>query len=459
MWLSMKHAAELLAEIEDCGLSIEIDDRYRGDWLMQAGPEVKPLGVVRPKTTAEVSRILSCCNMHGIPVVPQGGLTGLTGASVPSDGALIVSMERMSSVIDVDRISHTITVEAGVPLQRIQEAAEEAGLFFPLDIGSRGSCQIGGNLSTNAGGNRVLRYGMARDMVLGLEAVQADGTIITAMNVMMKNNAGYDLKHLFIGSEGTLGVITRVVLKLFAKPRSVSVALAAFPDYPALESFLGLTRARLGGALTAFEAMWDDFYALATRLTGQLPPIAPTHGCYALIEASASDEGAETLLADLLEVAISQEMVSDAVLAQSLAQADAIWAVRDASGLVLKHYDVVGNFDVSVPTSRIDAFQKDCTSRLRASWPEAEINWFGHVVDGNLHLIMSRFPESALHEVEETTYATVRDFAGSISAEHGIGLQKRTHLAYSRTAEEIALMRLLKATLDPKNILNPGKVL
>jgi FAD/FMN-containing dehydrogenase len=452
-------AAHILAPLADCGLALDVEDRFLADWLMRMPADQRPLGLVRPKTTEQVSRILSLCNAHTIPVVPQGGLTGLTGASVPSDGALILSMELMNQIIAVDPVSHTITVEAGVPLQRIQEAADEAGLFFPLDIGSRGSCQIGGNLSTNAGGNRVLRYGMARDMVLGLEAVLADGTVITAMNGMMKNNAGYDLKHLFIGSEGTLGVITRVVLKLLAKPRSVSVALAAFPDYSALEAFLSLTRARLGGALTAFEAMWDDFYALATTLTGALPPIPAQHGCYALVEASTSDESAEDQLRSLLELAVEQDMVADAVLAQSLAQADAIWAVRDASGQVLKHYDVVGNFDVSVPTSKIGAFQQDCTARLRARWAEAEINWFGHVVDGNLHLIMSRFVAEDLHDVEEMVYATVRDFNGSISAEHGIGLQKRAHLSYSRTEAEIALMKLLKASLDPKGILNPGKVL
>jgi FAD/FMN-containing dehydrogenase len=448
----------LAAAHPDCGLTFDVGEKHMGDWIMRAGPEDAPLALARPKTTAQVSLLLATCREHDIPVVPQGGLTGLTGAATPSKGALLISMERMSNIIAVDPVSQTITVEAGVPLQRIQEAADAARLFFPLDIGSRGTCQIGGNLSTNAGGNRVLRYGMARDMVLGLEAVLADGTVISAMNSMMKNNAGYDLKHVFIGSEGTLGIITRVVLKLFPKPKSVAVALVAFADYPALERFLSLTRSRLGGALTAFEAMWTNFYALACSLQAQAAPLATNHGCYALVEASASDDGADTLLGGLLESALEGRMVEDAVLAQSLAQAQAIWAIRDSSGEVSQRYNPIGNFDVSVPTSAIQSFVEDCTKRLRTHWPDLAINWFGHVVDGNLHLMSGQFEAHELDELEEVVYATVRDFKGSISAEHGIGLQKRSHLCYSRSDAEIAMMRHLKASLDPKGILNPGKV-
>jgi FAD/FMN-containing dehydrogenase len=461
VWHTMTHRQMLetfATELPDCGLTFDVEERYWSDWLMRAGPEDAPLALVRPKTTEHVSRILALCNEHRIPVVPQGGLTGLTGAATPSRGAVLISMERMGTVLEADPISHTIVAEAGAPLQRIQEAAEAEGLFFPLDIGSRGSCQIGGNLSTNAGGNRVLRYGMARDLVLGIEAVLADGTIIHAMNAMMKNNAGYDLKHIFIGSEGTLGIITRVVLKLFAKPKSVAVALAAFEDYAALERFLSLTRSRLGGTLTAFEAMWNPFYVKACAIRGGTPPLPIGHGAYALIEASSSDDNAEGLLGGVLETAIVDCLVADGVLAQSLAQAQAIWAVRDSSGEVALAYEPVGNFDVSVPTRQISTFVDDCTARLLDRWPQLDVNWFGHVVDGNLHLMAGGFEESDLHALEEVVYSVVREHNGSISAEHGIGLQKRAHLSYSRNAAEIAMMRQLKAAFDPNGILNPGKV-
>jgi FAD/FMN-containing dehydrogenase len=454
------HAAleALSAAHPDCGLSFDVDAKYMGDWLIKAGPGDAPLALARPKTTEDVSALLACCNAHGIPVVPQGGLTGLAGGATPSSGALLISMERMSGLIALDAVSHTITVGAGMPLQRIQEAAEAAGLFFPLDIGSRGTCQIGGNLSTNAGGNRVLRYGMARDMVLGLEAVLADGTVVSAMNDMMKNNAAYDLKHMFIGSEGTLGIITRVVLKLFAKPQSVAVALVAFPDYLGLEKFLSLSRAQLGGALTAFEAMWNSFYKTAAVLTGKAPPMPTDYNVYALVEASSSDEDAQGLLSSLLETALAEDMIEDATLAQSVAQAQAIWGVRDMAGEVSLQYSPVGNFDVSVTTSRIDAFVKECSARMADRWQGLTTNWFGHVVDGNLHLMVGGFGAGELHEMEDVVYGTVRDFTGSISAEHGIGLQKRGHLAFSRTPAEIALMKQVKASLDPKGILNPGKI-
>jgi FAD/FMN-containing dehydrogenase len=457
--MTHKTTLEALAlQQPDCGITFDVDAKYMGDWLIKAGPDRVPLALARPKSTADVSDLLACCHEHGIPVVPQGGLTGLAGGATPSQGALLISMERMGGVIAVDAVSHTITVGAGTQLQRIQEAAEEAGLFFPLDIGSRGTCQIGGNLSTNAGGNRVLRYGMARDMVLGLEAVLADGTVVTSMNEMMKNNAAYDLKHMFIGSEGTLGIITQVVLKLFAKPQSVGVALVAFPDYLALEKFLSLSRARLGGALTAFEAMWNSFYRTAVSLTNRPAPMSVDHNVYALVEASSSDENAEGLLTSLLEAAMIDDMIEDATLAQSVAQAQAIWGVRDMAGEVSLQYEPVGNFDVSVTTSRVDDFVKECSARMADRWDGLTTNWFGHVVDGNLHLMVGGFGADELHELEDVVYGTVRDFTGSISAEHGIGLQKREHLSFTRTPAEIALMKQVKASLDPKGILNPGKI-
>jgi FAD/FMN-containing dehydrogenase len=458
----MAHIAALqalAADLPDAGIVFDVGEKYMGDWLMRAGPDDTPLALARPKATEAVSHLLSFCNEHRIPVVPQGGLTGLAGGATPVKGALLISMERMNAVAVIDPVSHTMIVEAGVPLQQIQEAAEAAGLMFPLDIGSRGSCQIGGNLSTNAGGNRVLRYGMARDLVLGLEVVLADGTIISAMNEMMKNNAGYDLKQMFLGSEGTLGIITRAVLKLFAKPHSVAIALTAHADYPALERFLTLTRAQLGGALTAFEVMWPEFYAQGIARGRGAAPLPNGAGAYALIETSSSDDSAEEQLGKLLELGLEQGLIGDAVLAQSLQQSLQIWAVRDSSGELTKDFTPIGNFDVSLATSRIDAFVADCRARLESKWKGVKCHFFGHVVDGNIHLIAGNFAADDTLKLEETVYACVRDFGGSISAEHGIGLQKRDHLDYSRSAAEIALMRQIKVALDPNSILNPGKVL
>lgn len=457
--MTHESALNALAAVDPgCGLSFTVDAKYMSDWLVPAGPDDIPLAVARPKTTEQVSQLLAVCNTHGIPVVPQGGLTGMAGGATPVKGALLISLERMNSFEAVDRVGQTMTVDAGVPLQTIQEAADAAGFLFPLDIGSRGSCQIGGNLATNAGGNRVLCYGMARDMVLGLEVVLADGTIITAMNKMMKNNAGYDLKQIFLGSEGTLGIITRAVLKLFAKPKTVAVALTAHSDYPQLERFLMQTRAHLGSALTAFEVMWPEFYEQGTARASGAAPLPVGAGAYALIEVSASDDNALGQLSSLLEAGLEAGVVDDAVLAQSIGQAQNIWSIRDSSGELSKSFDPIGNFDVGLETSRIHDFVTECRKRLETRWHGVRCYFFGHVVDGNAHLIAGDFTPGDTPAFEEAVYDCVRDFHGSISAEHGIGTQKRGHLDYSRSAPEIALMRQMKSSLDPKNILNPGKV-
>jgi FAD/FMN-containing dehydrogenase len=448
----------LAAQVPDCGLSFNVEPKYMSDWLVPAGPDDIPMGLARPKTTEQVSRLLAACDAHAIPVVPQGGLTGMAGGATPVKGALLISLERMNKIEAIDHVGQTMTVEAGVPLQIIQEAADAAGFLFPLDIGSRGSCQIGGNLATNAGGNRVLCYGMARDMVLGLEVVLADGTIITAMNKMMKNNAGYDLKQIFLGSEGTLGVITRAVLKLFAKPKTTALALTAHLDYPQLERFLMQTRAHLGNSLTAFEVMWPEFYAQGAARVGGTAPLPLVSGAYALIEVSSSDDNAQDQLSSLLEAALEAAVVEDAVLAQSISQAQNIWSIRDTSGELSKSFDPIGNFDVGLETSRIKDFVVECRKRLEARWPGVRCYFFGHVVDGNVHLIAGDFTPGDTPALEETVYDCVRDFRGSISAEHGIGTQKRGHLSYSRSAPEIALMRHMKSSLDPNSILNPGKV-
>jgi len=449
----------LIAAFPDNPPETEISDKYFGDWLMRAEPGTRPLALFRPRSTAEVSQALAIASAHRLPVVPQGGLTGLTGGAVPSEGALLISMERLSKIEAVDPIAQTIIVGAGVPLEAIQNAADAAGMLFPLDIGSRGTCQIGGNLSTNAGGNRVLRYGMARAMVLGLEVVLADGSIVSSMNRMLKNNAGFDLKQIFIGSEGTLGLITRAVLRLAPKPRSIGTALASLADYDAVESYLRLARERLGDSLSAFEVMWPSFYAPAAAKQSGPAPLAPGAGCYVITEVSSSSEDAEGQMAAFLEAAFEAGIAQDAVVAQSVQQTRAIWAVRDMGGELIQAFNPVGNFDISVPTSCIGQFVADCTAALEQRWPGVEQIYFGHVCDGNVHLIAGGFGGQDLIAVEQTVYEVASALDGSISAEHGIGLHKREFLHLSRSADEIAAMRRLKAAFDPLGILNPGKVL
>lgn len=449
----------LIAAFPDNPPETEVSNKYRGDWLMRADASVRPLALFRPRSTAEVAKALEIATAHRLPVVPQGGLTGLTGGTVPSEGALLISMERMNAVEAIDPVAQTIIVGAGVPLEAIQTAAEDAGMMFPLDIGSRGTCQIGGNLSTNAGGNRVLRYGMARAMVLGLEVVLADGTIVSSMNQMLKNNAGYDLKQIFIGSEGTLGIITRVVLRLAPRPRSTALSLASFADYAACEAYLALARERLGDSLSAFEVMWDGFYAAAVARKGGVAPLPVGEGVYTIVEISASHGGAQAQMEEFVGAALEAGLVSDAVLAQSIQQTRAIWGIRDMGGELIQAFDPVGNFDISVPTSRIQAFVDGCRARLEARWPGTTQIYFGHVCDGNVHLIAGGFAADQLEAVEEEVYHAARDQDGSISAEHGIGLHKRAFLHLSRTEAEIATMRRLKAAFDPLGILNPGKVL
>jgi FAD/FMN-containing dehydrogenase len=368
----------------------------------------------------------------------------------------------MSGVEEIDAAASTALVLAGTPLQVVQQAAWDAGMFFPLDLGARGSCTIGGNLSTNAGGNRVLRYGMARDLVLGLEAVLADGTVISSLNKMLKNNSAYDLKQLFIGSEGTLGVITRAVLRLHPQPRSTCTALCAVSGYAEVLDLLWHVRNGLGSALSAFEVMWPDFYGLVTtEVPGLDAPLPYGSGAYVLIE-SMGTEPIHDLdrFEQVLGAALEEGKVADAVIAQSSAESASLWRVRDASGELRRIFRPHSGYDVSVPTGQIGAFVEECKHRLRQRWRDAETVFFGHVGDANIHIGV-RIGDGAqpVSEVDEIIYGCVGDWHGAISAEHGIGLLKRMHLHHSRGETERNLMALLKRALDPYGILNPGKVL
>ena len=439
----------------------DIPEKHFSDW-MTSSPVGTARALVRPASTQELSALLKLCYAHGVPVVPQGGLTGLAGGAQPVSDCVLVSLEKMDRIEAVDAASSTISVEAGVTMGRVQAAAADRGLFFPLDLGGRDSCTIGGNLSTNAGGNRVLRYGMARDLVLGLEVVLADGTVLSHMNLMLKDNTGYDLKQLFVGSEGTLGVITRAVLKLFPQPRTTQTALCALADYESVLGLLNHARQNLGARLSAFELMWPDFYE---RMTNGLPrlskPLPHGHGGYVLLEAQGTspatdNEHFEGVLAD----ALSQRLIADVVIAQSDSDARRIWAIRDSSGEFRAVFWPHVGFDVSVPTGQIGHFVEALKAQLRSRWPQMQTVFFGHVGDSNVHIgvkvVDGAQPEA---DIEEVVYGVVGQWQGSISAEHGIGTIKRAHLHHSRSPAEIAVMRTLKAALDPKGILNPGKVL
>ena len=443
-------------------LGNDVPARNGNDW--SASLPQTPLAVVRPVDAAGVAEAVLACRKAGLCYVPQGGLTGLCRGASPEAGWVAISLERMVGIEEIDPASATMTVRAGTSLETIQKAADEYGLFFPLDLGSRGSCAIGGNLSTNAGGNRVIRYGMTRELVLGLEVVLPDGTIMTSLNKLIKNNAGYDLKHLFIGSEGTLGIITRVVLKLFPRPRSTMAALCAVPDYAAVLALLNEARSGLGPLLSAFEVMWPDYWDVITNRAGVRSPVGTGHGLYVLVEAQGTDEATdaprfEAWLADLLE----RGMLSDAAVSQSVAQTKAFWAVRD---ICSEFGQVLGPhipYDIGLAVADMDEFVRRCKAALASSIPGCDSVYYGHIGDGNLHLVswvpgfsVDQQPKEAMDRI---VYGLVREMGGSVSAEHGIGTLKKKWLGHARSEAEIALMRTLKAALDPDGLLNPGKVI
>ncbi len=433
-------------------------DAGRSPWTRTGAPKA----VLRPRSSEEVALILAAANEAGEAVTPWGGLTGLVDGA-RAEGALALSLSRMNAVEAIDRVSGTMRVQAGCVLQTACEAAEAEGLLLPLDLGARGSATIGGTISTNAGGNRVLRWGMMREMVLGLEAVLADGTVVSAMNPLMKNNTGYDLKQLFIGSEGTLGVVTRAVLRLRPKPVSDNVALLAVDVFEDLPRVLARLQQAIGAQLSAFEVMWADFYQLVTTppATGR-PPLPHGHPYYVLVEAMGADAAADAEPFErVLGAALEAGEIADAAIARSVGERNAIWALRDDVGQTGRNAPIFA-FDVSLNIADMEAYVAEVRGALAARWPgTSSLVVFGHLGDGNLHVIAGvgdRSPETR-HAVEETVYGPLRRIGGSISAEHGIGLQKREFLGWTRSPAEIALMRTLKRALDPNNILNPGKIL
>src|SRR5512139_3847616 len=421
----------------------------------------RALAIVRPGSTEEVSRVLAACHAARQPIVTFGGLTGLVQGCVAGPDEIALSLERMHRIEEVDTIGRTMTVEAGVPVQKVQEEAEKRGLLYPVDFGARGSAHIGGSVATNAGGNGVIRYGMTRDSVLGLEAVLADGTVISAMNRMLKNNAAYDLRQLFIGTEGTLGVVTRLVLRLREAPRSTQTAMVACTEFADVTRLLKHMDAALGGALSAFEVMWNDFYRLVTTPPAKgIPPLGQDHPYYVLLESAGGDPARDQAQFEAaLGEAIDAGLVADAAIASSEAQREALWGLRDDVESVFR-LGMPVPFDISLPVTEMEGYVAEAMGRLEREWPEYRRFALGHLGDGNLHIIAAGPPSrAARHGIERCVYEPLAARSGSVSAEHGIGLEKQPWLALSRSEAEIALMRRIKAALDPKGILNPGRVL
>jgi len=428
--------------------------------------------LLKPATTAQVSAILRLCHESGTAVVPQGGNTGLVGGQIPFHGEVLLSTKRLNRIRALDAQGATLTVEAGVTLAAVQQAAAEADLLFPLSLASEGSCTIGGNIATNAGGTHVLRYGMTRALVLGLEAVLADGTVLEMARPLHKDNTGYDLKQMFIGSEGTLGVVTAATLRLFPRPEISVTALAAVPSPQAAVALLGTLQARTGGMLSAFELIPRIALEFVIRhIADTRDPLSAPSPWYVLMEATGGREAnIAAAFENGLAEAASDGLVADAVVAASQSQAAALWKLRESISEAQKREGASIKHDISVPVAAIPDFLARATPAVLAIVPGARPVGFGHLGDGNLHF---NFNSPAAHfgkkrgddaaflahwdTVQQCVHDIVKDFGGSISAEHGIGAMKVGALPRYKSHAELDAMRAIKAALDPKNILNPGK--
>jgi FAD/FMN-containing dehydrogenase len=437
---------------------VEMRDLFRGHSPM----------VLRPASVAEVSAILQLANETATPIVPQGGNTGLVGGQIPHHNEIVLSLNRLDRIREVDPTSYTITCEAGVTLQRAREAAAAVDRLYPQLLPSEGTCTIGGNLATNAGGTAAIAHGIARAHALGLEVVLADGRVLNDLNKLKKDNTGYDLKNLFIGAEGTLGVITAAVLRLVPRPRSVETAFAGVASAEAALELLGIAQERSGGDVTSFEIMTRAGIELVLRhAQGCRDPLASPHAWYVLMELSSQQrEGLRALLEAVLAEGMERGLVLDATIAESIEQGKAFWRVREMFGEVQRYAGGSIKHDISVPVAAVPAFIREADAAVTALIPGARPLPFGHLGDGNIHYNVNQ-PVGAdkdeflkrWDEVNAAVFAVVKKYGGSISAEHGVGVMKRDLLPSVKDPVALDLMRSLKRMLDPKGILNPGKVL
>jgi FAD/FMN-containing dehydrogenase len=423
--------------------------------------------ILRPGSTAEVSAICKLATGHRIALVPQGGNTGLVGGQTPHNGEVVISMRRMDKVRDIDTASNTMTCEAGVILQNAQQRASDADRLFPLSLGAEGSCTIGGNLSTNAGGTSALAFGVAREMALGLEVVLADGRILNGLSKLKKDNTGYDLRNLFIGAEGTLGIITAATLKLFPKPRAVETAFAGLKSPADALNLLTISQSEAASSLTSFELLADIAVDFSVRHGIDVRhPLAGQHPWYVLMELSSSRDDAREALEAILARGMEDGIVDDAVIAANLSQRAAFWKLRDEMSAAQKPEGGSIKHDISVPIAAVPAFIEEANAAVVKLIPGARPVPFGHLGDGNIHYNVSQPIDgdtadfmARWHEVNAVVFAIVLRMGGSISAEHGIGVLKRDELPEVKDKVAIELMRAIKAMLDPLGIMNPGKVL
>jgi FAD/FMN-containing dehydrogenase len=435
--------------------------RYSHIWEMDRPLQAK--AVLLPGTTEDLVTIMKTCYQFGQSVVVHGGLTNLVGSTQSSIHEMVISMEKMNRVLEVDEKNRTLTAEAGAILETVQLAALNKDLMFPLNFGAKGSAQIGGAISTNAGGLKVFKYGMTRNLVLGLEVVLADGRVINSMKKLIKDNTGYDLKQLFIGAEGTLGIITKAVLKLIEKPKSRNSALLAFKDYGMVVKTLRWLESSLAGTLSAYEVLWQVTYRpMAAAVFGNSLPLGQDFPFYVLMETSGADQEKDRqCLEDLISDAMDKEMISDAILSDSPSQQEQLWELREHMDHVVAICEHDQHFDISLPIGQIEEFVQGVLKELNKLPFVRECYVFGHMADGNIHLIVDKTKggEETVRQVNEAVYAPIQSFLGSVSAEHGIGLHKKAYLHYSRSPEEIGLMQSIKQMMDPRGILNPGKIL
>ena len=439
----------------------EIGERYRVDIIGKY--RTAPAFLAKPATTEEVAAVVRIAAAHDLPITAVGGQTGTCGGAIGQDGSIALSLERMNRILEIDPVSMTVTLEAGCILQNAQEAVEKQGAFLPLDLGSRGSAMIGGCIAANSGGNRVLRWGMMRDMVLGLEVVLADGTVVSSLTKMIKDNAGYHWKELMIGSEGTLGIVTTAVLRLRPNPLTNQTALVALPSFDMVTRLLRDLEVKLSGQLSSFEIMWGDFFELITtaQLAQRPCPMALGYPYYVLVERLGGDpqvdaEQFDRVLADQIESGV----MLDAVIAKSEKERAALWAVREELRGGFEPLQPCSVYDVGMALVDMPTFVEDVQRNMEAAYPGAKLIFYGHAGDGNLHLVVSVGKDRAGndHDIDRIVYETVRTVRGSIAAEHGIGMSRLPFIGLTRSPAELALMARLKQALDPQGLLNPGKV-
>ena len=435
--------------------------QYGRDWTRVVQPN--PCAVVLPNSAEQVQALVRLANAEQLAIVPSGGRTGLSGGAVAAQGELVLALERLNKMENFNPVDRTVTCGAGVITAQLQQFAEDQGLFYPVDFASSGSSQIGGNVATNAGGIKVIRYGMSRDWVAGIKVITGSGELLELNNGLLKNNAGYDLRHLFIGSEGTLGVIVEVTLRLTRPPRALSVMVLGAPDMPAIMHTLAAFRATLD--LTAFEFFSEQALQKVTEHQNLQRPFPEACNYYALLEFE-QQSGEETEQAmSLFEHCIEQGWVLDGVISQSVAQAQNLWRLREDISETISRWTPYKN-DLSVVVSRVPEFLADVDALVNAAYPDFEIIWYGHIGDGNLHLNILKPDDLEIAEfqrccgeVSKGLFEIVSRYRGSVSAEHGVGLLKKDYLPYSRSAGEISLMKQIKRAFDPNSIMNPGKII